>query len=97
LGILLSSPPTELVTTPYGIYYYYYYYYYLTEQQMGFPQWQWYYIKTQHTKIHISHKITHHAKKKHNTQSYTNNKGHITHNEYSTEIKAIPVTGRGGL
>jgi hypothetical protein len=24
---------------------------------MGFTRWQWYYNKTQHTKIHISHKI----------------------------------------
>jgi hypothetical protein len=42
-----------------------------------FMQWQSYYSKTQHTKIHISHKITH------STQSYTNNKGYITHNEYN--------------
>jgi hypothetical protein len=44
-----------------------------------------YYNKTQHTKIHISHKITYHAETKHSTQSYTNNKGHITHNEYNTK------------
>jgi hypothetical protein len=31
-------------------------------------------------------------------QSYTNNKGHITHNEYNTKKnKPISVTGRGGL
>jgi hypothetical protein len=35
------------------------------------------------TKIHISHKITHHAQSEHSTQSYTNNKRHITHNEYN--------------
>jgi hypothetical protein len=33
------------------------------------------------TQIHISHKLTHHAQTKHNILSYTNNKGHITHNE----------------
>jgi hypothetical protein len=66
---------------------------------MGFTQWQWYYNKTQHnTQIHIPHKITHHAQTQHSTQSYTNNKGHITHNEYKAkESKAIPVIGRGGL
>jgi hypothetical protein len=31
----------------------------------------------------MSHKITHHAQTKHSTQSYTNNKGHVTHNEYN--------------
>jgi hypothetical protein len=31
--------------------------------------WQWYYSKTQHTKIHISHKITHRAETKHSTQT----------------------------
>jgi hypothetical protein len=50
------------------------------------------------TKLHISHKITHHAQTKHSTQSYTNNKGHITHDEYNAiESKTILVTGRGGL
>jgi hypothetical protein len=58
---------------------------------------QWNYNKTQHTKIHISHKITHHSQIKHGTQCYSNNKGHITRNEYSTKSKAIPVTGGGGL
>jgi hypothetical protein len=37
------------------------------------------------TKIHISHNITHLAQTKHNSQSYTSNKEHITHNEYNTE------------
>jgi hypothetical protein len=27
--------------------------------------------------------MTHHAQTKHSTQSYTNNKGHITHSEYN--------------
>jgi hypothetical protein len=40
--------------------------------------------------IHISHKVTHHAQTKHSTQSYTNNKGHITHNEYNTKVKLSP-------
>jgi hypothetical protein len=35
--------------------------------------------------IHISHKITHHARTKHSTQSYTKNKRHVTHNEYNTQ------------
>jgi hypothetical protein len=33
------------------------------------------------TQIHILHKITHHAQTKRRKQGYTNNKGHITHNE----------------
>jgi hypothetical protein len=37
------------------------------------------------TQIHVSHKITHHAQTKQSTQSYTNNKGHIIHNEYNAE------------
>jgi hypothetical protein len=46
-------------------------------------RWQWYYNKTQHTKIYIvSQKKTHHAQIEHSTQSYTNNKGH---NEYNTK------------
>jgi hypothetical protein len=65
---------------------------------METTRWQWYYNKTQHTKIHISHKITHSAQTKHSTQSYTNNKGHFTRNEYNTkESKAIPVIGLGSL
>jgi hypothetical protein len=50
------------------------------------------------------HKITHITQnntpysQKHSTQSYTNNKGHMTHNEYNTQkSKAIPITGLGGL
>jgi hypothetical protein len=59
---------------------------------MGFNRWQWYYNKIQHTKIHISHKITHHAQTRHSTQSYTNNKGHITHNEYNAKkVKATSI------
>jgi hypothetical protein len=38
-----------------------------------------------HTQIHTSHKITHHAQTEHSTQSYTNNRGHIAHNEYNTK------------
>jgi hypothetical protein len=37
------------------------------------------------TKIHIVHKISHHTQTKHSTQSYTNNKGHISHDEYNTK------------
>jgi hypothetical protein len=59
----------------------YYYYYYFNWTACVFTRRQWYYNKTQHTKIHISHKITHHAQTKHITQSYTNNKGRIAQNE----------------
>jgi hypothetical protein len=45
-------------------------------------------------KIHILH----HAQTEHGTKSYTNNEGHITHNDYVTKKnKAIPVAGRGGV
>jgi hypothetical protein len=64
---------------------------------MGFTRWQRYNRKTQHAKIYIAHKIAHHSQAKRSTQSYTNNKGHITRNEYNTKIKVIHVTGRGGL
>jgi hypothetical protein len=60
------------------LHYYYYYYYYLIGLQMGFTRWQWYCIKAQHRRIHISCKIKYHAETKHSTQSYTYNKGHIT-------------------
>jgi hypothetical protein len=40
-------------------------------------------VLQQDTKMHISHKITHHAETKHKTQSYTNNKWHIAHKEYN--------------
>jgi hypothetical protein len=39
---------------------------------MRFNSWRWYYNKIQRTKIHISHKITHHAETKYSTQSYKN-------------------------
>jgi hypothetical protein len=50
------------------------------------------------TQIHLAEKI-HHGQTKHSTQSYTNNKGHVTHTEYNAtkKSKAIPVTDRGGL
>jgi hypothetical protein len=54
--------------------------------------WQWYYNKTQHTNTHITQNNTPHS-----TRSYTNNKGHIAHNEYNAKrSKAMPVTGREG-
>jgi hypothetical protein len=34
---------------------------------------------------YTSHKITHHTQTKDSTQSYRNNRGHITHNEYNTK------------
>jgi hypothetical protein len=45
---------------------------------------QWYYNKTQHTKMYMSQNNTP-LSNKHSTQSYTNNKGHITHNKYDTD------------
>jgi hypothetical protein len=55
--------------------YYYYYYYYIFNCKWAFARWQWYYNKTQHVQTRYS------------TQSYTNNKGHITHNEYNAKKK----------
>jgi hypothetical protein len=47
-------------------------YYYLVELQKGvLPD------ASGTTIRHVSHEITHHAQIKHNTQNYTNNKGHI--------------------
>jgi hypothetical protein len=70
-------------------YYCFIYHYYLIELQMVFARWQWYYNTRmiQHTKIRMSHNITRHAQTKHSTQSYTNNKGHITHKEYKARKK----------
>jgi hypothetical protein len=48
--------------------------------------WQWYYNKTQLTNAQ-SPKITPHFRTKHSIQSYTDQKGHITHNEYSVKKK----------
>jgi hypothetical protein len=39
------------------------------------------------TKKYTSYKITHHAGRKHSTQSYTNNKGRITRNECTQKLK----------
>jgi hypothetical protein len=50
----------------------------------GFPHGESVTAIRQNTQIHISHKITHHAQAEHSIQSYTNIKGHITHNEYNT-------------
>jgi hypothetical protein len=47
--------------------------------------------------MQISHKILHHPQIKHSTESYTNKKGHKTHNEHTQKIKAILATGHGGL
>jgi hypothetical protein len=38
----------------------------------------------------------HQAQTKHNNQSYINNKGHITHNEYNAKIK-VKLPGHQGL
>jgi hypothetical protein len=52
---------------------------------MGVFSVQWYYNKTQYTKIHISYKIAHHAQTKHIIPSYRNREGHITHNYCNTK------------
>jgi hypothetical protein len=67
---------------------------------MGVVLWQYHYDSTTHkctshihnthityTQIRISHKITKQTKKTKqiSSQSYTNNEGHITANEYSVE------------
>jgi hypothetical protein len=44
--------------------------------------------------VHISHKISHHAQTKHNTQSYTKNKGHNAHNECKTKKVKPSLTGQ---
>jgi hypothetical protein len=60
---------------------------------MGFHAVRWYYNKTQHKNTHITQNVTTRLKK-HSTQSYTNSKGHITHNEYSTQdSEAVLATG----
>jgi hypothetical protein len=56
---------------------YYYYYYVFNWTANGFlPSGSGTTIR-HNTKMHISHKISHHAQTKHSSQSYTNNKGHI--------------------
>jgi hypothetical protein len=67
----------------------YYYYYYLFVVQIGFcPEAVALQYDITHKNTHISQNITPRSNKtKHNTQSYTNNKGHITHNEYNTHKK----------
>jgi hypothetical protein len=48
-----------------------------------FTRWQWYCDLSQHTHAHITPNNTPHSK--HSTQSYTNNKGRITHNELNAK------------
>jgi hypothetical protein len=43
------------------------------------------------TYINTHHKITHHAQIKHSIQSYTNNEGRISHNEYNAEKIKLPL------
>jgi hypothetical protein len=62
-------------------FYYYYYCYYLIELQIDFYAVAMVLL----LRKHITQNYIQHSKKKHNTQSYTNNKGHITHNEYNAE------------
>jgi hypothetical protein len=50
--------------------------------ELVYTRWQWYCIKTQHKNTQ-----SHDAQTRHNTQSYTSNKGHIRHNEYNTNKK----------
>jgi 16S rRNA U516 pseudouridylate synthase RsuA-like enzyme len=49
------------------------------------------------TQIHISHKITHHAKKKTQYTMLHKNKGHNTQQCNAKNIKAILVAGFNGL
>jgi hypothetical protein len=49
----------------------------------GSYPWQWYFNKTQHKNAYISKYHT--TLKQDSTQSYRNNKGHITHNEHNTQ------------
>jgi hypothetical protein len=58
-------------------------YYYLFQLQMGFYQVA--VVLQLDTQIHMSHKITHHVQTEHSIQSYTINKGYITHNEYKAK------------
>jgi hypothetical protein len=44
---------------------------------------------TTHKNAHITQNDTQRSNKR-NTQSYTNNKGHITHNEYNTKVPHCP-------
>jgi hypothetical protein len=43
-----------------------------------------------HRNTHILHKTLHDAQTKDSKQSYTNNKGHITHNEYNIKRVKLP-------
>jgi hypothetical protein len=69
------------------VYYYYYYYYrhYLIELKMGlYPvamELQW---DTTHKNTHVTQNNTPRSNR---TQSYTNNKRHISHNKYNTKKK----------
>jgi uncharacterized protein YajQ (UPF0234 family) len=60
---------------------------------MEFYRWQWYYSKTQHTKIHISHTITHQTAHK-VTQTI---KDTLHTMNTAQKNKTILVTGHGGL
>jgi hypothetical protein len=63
-------------------------YYYLIELQMGF------YPVAVVLQEDATHKITHHAQRKHSTQAIKD----TLHTMNTTQkSKAIPVTGRGGL
>jgi hypothetical protein len=69
---------------------------YLIELHICFTRWQWYYKDTTHRNTHITQNNAPHSDKTQHTKPHTNNKGHITHNEY-TQKKIILVTGLGGL
>jgi hypothetical protein len=42
-------------------------------------------LQWDNTKKYTSHKITFHTQTEHSTQTYTNNKRHITNNEHNTK------------
>jgi hypothetical protein len=64
---------------------------------MCFTRWQWYYKKTEHTKIHISYKITHHAKKNAADKAAQRIKDTLHTMNITQQNKATRLTGRGDL
>jgi hypothetical protein len=69
----MSSVAAEIVN-----YYYYYYYLFILTENGVLPCSSSTTIR-HNTQIRTSHKTAHHAQMKHSPQSYTNDKGYITH------------------
>jgi hypothetical protein len=74
---VFPSCHNEMQENPRALLYSCYYYYYISTANGSLPGSSGTTIR-HNTQIHISHN----AQTKHGTQSYTNNKGHIIHNEY---------------